>query len=322
MDYSYTTVAGDDATAVVDGLVAAIAGGVWSGTATNSVDLLVLRDFGTDFTVSVSANLALERLASANGFTAVDAGPFPVPPATLVEIVTPVAGLDETTNPSAGLTGRDAETDEQLRIRRDQSLIAGNATEEAIRSGLLNRVEGIQQATVTSNRGSATDSENRPPKSFEAVVVGGSDEDIGQVIWQTMPAGIQPFGNTPVSVVDSQGQTQQIAFSRPVARYIHVLVRRALYSEEQYPVNGDDAIRSAIVTWAEQNQGIGVDVIRQRLTVPVYSVAGIGTVEIEIAVTTNPGDAPVLGSDNVPILEREFAAFAIDRITVETLAQP
>ncbi len=322
VDYTYVAVAGDGKREVVNALVAAIAVGEWGGTAVNREDRLSLRHVTVDFSVSASATLSFTLLASAAGFTAVDAGPYPVPPATLTTVVTPVTGLDEAVNPAAGVTGRNAETDEELRIRRDQSLIAGNATEEAIRSGLLNRVEGIQQVSVRSNRTLELDTEGRPPKSFEVVAVGGTDEDIGQVIWQTMPAGIQPFGNTSVVVTDSEGRAQEIAFSRPTARFIHVRVRRELYIEEQYPANGDQSIRSAIVAWAEENQSIGVDVIRQRLLIPIYSVSGVGGVEIGIGVTDNPEDPPVFSAENVSILEREFAAFAADRVAVEALTQP
>lgn len=314
--YSYTALPGDTEATVVNDLVSQITGGAWGGTASNESDKLRLQRFSVDFSLVFTATLTLEQLASAGDFTATTTGANALPANTLTEIVTPEPGVDAVTNPSAGSTGRAEETDAELRIRRDQTLLAGLSTEEAIRTQLLNRVENIQQASVGSNRTLTGDGDGRPPKSLEAVVEGGTDEDIGQVIWESAPGGIEIFGSTLVVVVDSEGNNQNVYFSRPTAVYIHVNIVGTLYSEEEYPTDGDDAVKAAIVAWAATNQGIGVDVIRQRLNIPIYSIPGIGPITVEIDGTPNPGDSPTFAEQDVAIASREFASFDTSRIFV------
>jgi uncharacterized phage protein gp47/JayE len=318
--YSYTSLAGDDEDDVVDALVSEITTiGAWAGTPSNESSALRLTLVSTDFSVSYSGTFSQDELASGADFTATETGSVSIPANTLTEIVTPVGGLDSANNPAAGITGRDLETDEEFRIRRDATLFLGKGTDEAIRDNLLNRVEEIQAASVTSNRTDSVDSEGRPPKSFEAVVVGGSDSDIAEVIWDTMPAGIASFGSESEDITDSEGRTQTINFSRPIPVYVHVRVSRDLYDEEVYPTDGDNEIKLAIVEWAEANQTIGVDVIYQRLAIPIYSVPGISSILIEVDGTPNPGDSPSYAEANIPIAGREIAEFSADRITVQDL---
>jgi len=197
------------------------------------------------------------------------------------------------------------------------TFLAGNATDEAIKNALLNEVDGVTSASVTSNRNLLVDGEGRPGKSFEAVVEGGTDADIALEIWETMPSGIEPFGSTTEIIIDSQGNNQTIKFSRPTPLYIHIKVKRAFNTEEPYPSDGDQQIKDNIVAWAALNINVGDDVIRQRISDPVYDVPGIGTIEITIDDTPNPGDAPTLLEQNIIVASREFAVFATSRITVE-----
>jgi hypothetical protein len=120
-------------------------------------------------------------------------------------------------------------------------------------------------------------------------------------------------------VTDSQGNPQEVKFSRPTPIYIHVRVSRDYYSEEDYPSNGDTLIKQYIVAWALLNQTIGKDVIYQRLSIPIYEVPGVGDIVIEIDGTANPGDTPTYAEDNVEIAIREYADFATDRIVVQDI---
>jgi uncharacterized phage protein gp47/JayE len=424
--YDYTAIGGDTKGDVIDALVADIVGGSFVGTPSNEDDEFLVIDGDdsdgdnipdTSFNASAwTGTLTLEALASGGDFTADETGPNPVPANTLIVIVTPVANWDSVNNPGAGVTGRDVETDVQLRLRRASTILAGNATDEAIRGALLNEVTGVTSASVTSNRklegqtqrvifdddfvtgnlitfsvngfpvtpvpfntdqattmddiktqieadvsntsvtifpddpdtrtllitytgnliiivtvsvtGGASqtmyeicysDTEGRPRKSFEAVVQGGSDEDVALEIWQTQPSGIESFGNTTEVVTDSEGNPQTILFSRPSPWYIHVKVKRNFYNEEDYPTDGDQAIKDNIVDWALINQAPDVDVIRQRLNIPIYEVPGIRDIEVTLDGTPNPGDSPAYAEQNILISARQIADFDQSRIVVELL---
>jgi len=171
---------------------------------------------------------------------------------------------------------------------------------------------GATQAEVTYRGG-------RPPKSFEAVVQGGTDDAVALKIWQTKPAGIQTFGNVNdgngVPIVDSQGDTQYIYFSRPAPIYIWVTCALTLYPEETFPVNGTQLVADSIQAYG-QSLGIGVDVLLQRVLAQIFAVPGIASGAMQIAATASPNDSPVYGSNDIPIAENEISAWDLSRISI------
>lgn len=319
VNYDYTTQGGDTETDILDELKILIDGGAWGGTVVVDpvADTLTLLDTST-FSFDVSGDVQIDDRGSPGDFTAAVDGANPLSANTLNIIVTPVTGWDAVNNPVAGETGAEEETDSEARARRLRSIIQGAATESAIRSGILDDVDDVLSAEVVSNRTNVTDGAGRPPKSFEAIVEGGDDDEIALKIWEKQPAGIESYGNTTVIITDSQGTSQTIKFSRPVNTYIHVQVKRDYNTEENYPADGDDLIKQAIFDWSldSNNVSIGKDIIRQRLSTPVYTVPGIKDIEIELDNTPNPGDSPTFAAQNITVADNELAIFAIARITV------
>lgn len=167
---------------------------------------------------------------------------------------------------------------------------------------------GASQATAVIKGG-------RFPKSFEAVVQGGTDADVANKIWTTKPAGIQTFGNTAFSITDSQGEFQVINFSRPTPIYIWVTVALTLYAEEVFPPNGQDLVAAVINTYGS-SLGIGVDVLLQRVLAQIFTVPGIASGVMQIAATNLPGDSPLFGTADIAIAENEVSIFDLTRITV------
>lgn len=167
---------------------------------------------------------------------------------------------------------------------------------------------GASQATAVIKGG-------RFPKSFEAVVQGGTDADVANKIWTTKPAGIQTFGNTAFTITDSQGEFQVINFSRPTPIYIWVTVALTLYAEEVFPPNGQDLVAAAINTYGS-SLGIGVDVLLQRVLAQIFNVPGIASGVMQIAATNLPGDSPLFSTADIVIAENEVSIFDLTRITV------
>ena len=259
-------------------------------------------DFGWTATTGWTALL----VGSVGWFDCDTTGPNTALTGEVDQIVTPETGWEKVYNLTDGVVGRNVETDEELRLRRAQSFRVGYATEDAIRQALLNRVDGIVSAAVTSNRTLVTDVEGRPPKSFEVIVQGGLPADIGRVIWDTMPAGIESYANmldggVEVSVLDSQGREQLVYFARPVTRYLHLKIIYEVYSEEAFPTDGEAAIRSAVLAWAATEYTLGKDVIPQRALVPTYTVPGIGAVVVQVDVTDGEDDVPTWGTDVITV---------------------
>lgn len=240
--------------------------------------------------------------------TAEEYGPIPAPRATLTQIVTPVAGLTTTKNAMAAIVGRDVETDAELRLRRMQELQkAGAGTVEAIRAKLLD-VDGVTQAIVFENDSMMTDSDGLPPKSFRAFVQGGLDEDIGQAIWESKPAGIATSGTELEVITDSQGINHNIRFSRPVVKavYISVELTKDIAS---FPSTGAAMARTALADYINSLQ-IGEDVIvYPKLICTLDAIPGVTDIRIGIAFTPAP---PLTGADNNLVIGVNEVAKVLD----------
>ena len=411
--YSISYRAPADEDEITSGLTAVINNGSQPVTATdNSNTTFTVRadDSDISFSENNSTNLSVISRTSPIIFFAQNTGPIPAPANSVTEILTPIGGWQTANNPKAGNTGRDIETDSELRLRRQQSIrILGAATLEAIRARLLQEVAGVtsvfvfenvemiqeeiqvvfslplvsgnvvtvqvngrspaninfvtnnlttmnlvasylktqpeisdavvggtgnQTITITpkifqfidltttdftvtggAQQAVVTTSGGRPPKSFEAVVEGGTDLDIANKIWQTKPAGIQTYGNTAVTITDSQGDSHVIYFSRATPVYIWVTVQLFLYPSETFPANGQELVAQAILDYGN-SLGIGTDVLLQRVLAQIFQVPGISGGDMEIAATNLETDTPVFGTADITIAETQVALFSLDRITV------
>lgn len=236
-------------------------------------------------------------------------GPFQAPIFKLTDIVNPIAGLDRVLNTNAAIVGRNVETDtafrQRMKIAQSQT---GKGTFEAIRTQLLN-VLNVTQAIVYENTGDVTDGLGLPPKSFRAYVLGGADQDIFDSIWANKPAGIYPDGSEVGSVVDSQGTSQPVRFSRfdLVPVYMNVLI----FPNDDFPVDGVDQVRAALADYIGSLTG-GEDVIvYPKLIATLNNIVGIVGIEIGIDITPNPS----LGTDDNIIIDLNEIAVVTDPST-------
>lgn len=234
---------------------------------------------------------------------------------TINSLLIPQIGIDSVTNLADAQIGREEETDAELRQRRFESVqIAGAGTVGAI-AARLRQIEGVTSAFVIENTSLATDADGRPGKSFEAVVEGGVNQEIGQAVWDYKPAGIESFGNTSVIAQDTDGNNHTVYFSRATTKYIHVQVNYSLYNEEVFPATGETAIKQAVVDFGNALD-IGEDIIIQRFFGPIYStVPGISNLSIQMAVS-NDGITPgPYSSANISIGKVQVTNFAISRVS-------
>ncbi len=280
-----------------------------------------LRLSADSFTLGAfSSHLIGRQAALAGVFLADVAGIQAVPALTLDTILTPVAGWLAVEQPADGIDGTDVETDTALRIRRLKGLRSGTATEDAIREALY-RVTGVSQAIVASNRTMTTDAESRPPKSFEAIVTGGSDPLVAKAIWDTMPAGIEPYGQEfappGYAVIGTDGEIHYVNWSRPDPVYAWVEVT-IVTMDPDGAATGDyeQAIRDAVAAYGNENFGLGDNYKLQKFYAPVYSVPGIYSVTLRIATTATEGGPATYGTSNVAVASREYLTFNASRVVV------
>ncbi len=147
-----------------------------------------------------------------------------VPENSVTVITDSIPGLESTTNKSGSIGAREEETDAELRSRYKVEGIEGAGSSiDAVRVAIL-AVNGVLDALVYENIEILPDSEGRPPKSIECVVLGGNEREIAEAIFETKSAGIETYGKDESIPISFQSQTYQINFSRLTSRYIHVAI--------------------------------------------------------------------------------------------------
>jgi uncharacterized phage protein gp47/JayE len=262
--------------------------------------------------------------AAAVACAAQSTGPLVAPTQTLTVILTPVAGLASVSNYADATLGRNIESDAALRERREQELRAeGNAALDSIRAKLL-EVAGVVSVTVFENQGDVINADGVPPHSIEALVLGGDTAAICKVIFDTKAGGIGTAGSTGTYVIDAQGASHLVNFSRPTQ--VPVYVSATLTKQPSgYPADGDAEVAAAIVAFANGsladaagvpvNPGgyrTGDDVVTSKLYTPIELVSGIYDVtSIRVGLAASPGS-----SANIAIGPRALAVFDTARIVV------
>lgn len=309
--YSYIAIAGDTTVSIAQALwTLLLVTGLQLALDANYIRIYTLES--VPFALQISTNIEMAFIGTSGNFTAEIFGPVDVSANVLTFIVSTMNGWDAVNNIVAGHTGRNLETDDELRLRYDKGVFRlGAATLESIRAGLEQNVPGILTVQVYENENDVTDSEGRPPHSIEVIAYGGDPQDIANQIWLLKAAGIDTFGDITVQVTDSIGVLHPISFNRPTPIYIWVDIHVTLYNEEIFPDNGVQQIQ-IIVTNTGNSFGIGKDVIVQRFYGPIYAgVSGIGKLDIRVA----RADEEVT-DQNIPISARELSTFDVTNVTV------
>lgn len=241
--------------------------------------------------------------------TSLTTGSVQAPSKSLTVINTPVAGLTSTINVTDAVTGRNIETDSELRLRRAKTLqVSGSATPDAIRSKLLN-LDNVTDVFIFENVTFLIDQAGRPPKSYEAVVAGGDSQVISNTIFASKPAGILTYGSSQYSVKDSQGFNQLVNWSRPTLIQIYLEVD--ILKGFDYPSNGDALVKQALLGFGNSLKISQSVIVTPQLICAFDEVPGIVGVTVKIG--TAPG--PTL-SQNIQIQTAQIASFDSSRIIV------
>jgi hypothetical protein len=199
----------------------------------------------------------------------------------------------------------------------------GGAGNQTLTVNMIQAVDlTINSAVAPTSDQDAIISGGRPPKSFEAVVEGGTDYAVADEIWLKKPAGIQTYGNVNngmgIQIIDSQGNTQVIFFSRPTPIYIWVQVPLTLNTQETFPPNGISLVSEAILNYGN-SLGVGVDVFLQRVLSQIFTVQGVAHGNMELAFTLEPTNTPTFSYSDIVISDAQIALFDLSRINVSVL---
>lgn len=139
---------------------------------------------------------------------------------TLVTVLPAITGVNNTA--SQYITGNNAESDANFRIRRNKSTaISGKGFYDSLIGDLLS-VPLVTQAMVYENDTGSTDADGIPPYSIWCIVQGGTDANIGKVIYANKSFGCNMKGSTTVNVERADGTYFTAKFDRPQTENLYI----------------------------------------------------------------------------------------------------
>lgn len=275
----------------------------------NSLLYIKVADNTNSYKWSSSSNVGIVKASVIGQLVAVDVGPINQEANTVTNIQTPVLGWDSVTNPFKVIPGSNEETDSELRERFRQSkyLRASNIL-ESLYSALIS-LDNVKEVQIYENDTDQTDSLGIPSHSFLPIVLGGIDSEIANTIWKRKPLGIRSYGNTSVTIYDSQGFAHSIGFERPSP--VPAIIKINLTTDSNYPENGDDSIKTSLINYFNSNFGIGDDVVYSRLYTAINSVPGHQVNSLTIG-TSNSNQS----MSNIAIAFNQIASLQTDNIII------
>ncbi len=322
----------DQASGLLLRAIATITGTKWKPATQGSVLLKVTLDGGTtlpagsqawsqlseDTTVTTDVDVVAPAGPSDDyevTATVVAYGAIEIPAGVIKDIKTPVSGWTAVINDADGTPGTEAETDQELRDRREEEVSLGGSTSVDAIKAQLSALSGMLQVIVLEND-LWISQDGIPPKSIEPVVWDGggvppavSDAIIAATIFSQKAGGIQSYGSTTADHTDTQGNTHKIGFTRALERVVEL--EYTIITGTGYP--GNDAFKAAIAGWADANLRIGDDVIASRFEALAFCLVA-GVTDITNFRLRFYGDS--WGTTNLSVGSREIATVDTTGITV------
>jgi uncharacterized phage protein gp47/JayE len=248
-------------------------------------------------------------------FQAKEKGAIAAPIGSLIDIHTPISGWIDANNLNAGKIGNNAESDQDLRARRQASIkLSGSGTVEAIKANLLNLV-GVTAISINENSSNKIDAHGVLPHAFEALITGGDDFSIAKAIWQKKPAGIKTHGKISVSICDSSNKTQIINFSRPTKVFVYgqiTITKTPHFNNDCLPEMQNRLIQQI------NKLGVGSNVILKALFLSIFSEQGISNAVVKLGGSLRDSAQPELFQRDVEIKDSEVALTDPTRIEIIT----
>lgn len=261
---------------------------------------------GNEFYTTISA-----VLPTSVDVIAVIAGQIPVPIGSITTIKSTVVGWSSVSQPAAGYEGTLAITDLAFRNLRNRTTMRNFTSVADTMVARLFEL-GIQQATAQNNDSSTVPLPDGTPANTIHVTVGEvgdvSDQEIAEVILATKGLGCATYGSTSVDVVDTQGYTHTISFTRATEIPIFMSINVTYLTNDTagaVEAMKDDLAASINALLA------GEDVINSRLysSITPYGKAQVNSLQVGRSLGTLTGN-------NVSLLPTEYGSCDIGNIDI------
>lgn len=282
------------------------------GTAKNQGEITIVDETTDEYYINESPFSIGEDGTAKVTFIATSWGEIQASPLSTYSIKTPSIGISSIEFDSEGeiSLGRNTETDNELRARRDDTVTyTASSILSSIKAAVL-ALEGIKYINAYEND-TMSEVDTLPAKSFEIVVEGGDDIEIAKAILSKKPAGIQAYGTTTEEIQDTDGNTFTIGFTRPTKIAIDLTL--SFKSNEPQTEEWKSSLKSELVAGFNELYNVGDSVYAYNL----YCILNqhpeiVNVTEFKVRKNSEGGAY----SDSVLIGKRELATLSTDNITI------
>lgn len=159
-------------------------------------------------------------VADGNGFAKISSratviGALTAPAFSVTRVGTPIAGLAALVNFQDATTGRDLESDEDLKQRRGAEVKGNGSAAESLRTALSD-LNAVTAASVFANETDYVDADGRPAHSLEPLIEGAAtDAEIAAAMLPIVAGGIATFGGHSYDITDETGVVWTMRWSTP-----------------------------------------------------------------------------------------------------------
>ena len=280
----------------------------------SSVDLTIIGQAGTVITngyaldsagnrwnlpETVSIPLSGEVVATA---TADSEGAISAPAGSITTIGTPTLGWQSVTNKAAAVEGSAVESDAELRYRQTLSTMQPTMGLWDGLVGSIQQLDGVQSDTGSES------SEGIPAHSIAVVVSGGAADEIAETIYKKKSQRVSTYGSTTVEYIDSLGNVNEIAFSRPTDVAITIAI--TLKATDTWLTTNEDDVKTRLSAYIN-GLAIGEKVDIMKCVSEVVRDADIYDPDFYLESITLNGSAA-----SVDIAWNEKASTSADSITI------
>jgi len=270
----------------------------------------VYYDLNEDVTIGSDGTISAQ-------FICEDYGEYVPTSGSTLEILTPVVGLNSVTlnteNPNI-ILGRLAETDDELRVRRQYSVGQTATTTMASMLASIYSLDGVLHATYFENDTLLTDSHGIPAKAFEFIVDGGDENEISDVIFYNKSIGSQAYGTTIIEKTDEEGNVYSIGFSKAdkVNAGMEIVLTVSSLPSETWINNVKNALKEKF----DSIQGIGDDVKNYDYFTVLTTFSGINNIDSVKIYDVDATGTPLY--DQLSIGEKQIGKLDITNISITT----
>lgn len=282
-----------------------------------SGDIIVTDNLtGIYYDLNEDATIGSDGTISAQ-FICEDYGEYAPASGSVLEILTPVVGLNSVTlnteNPNI-ILGRLAETDDELRVRRQYSVGQTATTTMASMLASIYSLDDVLHATYFENDTLLTDSHGIPAKAFEFIVDGGDENEISDVIFYNKSIGSQAYGSTIIEKTDEEGNIYSIGFSK--ADDVNVGMEITLTVPSLPSETWINNVKKALKEKFNSIQGIGDDVKNYDYFTVLTTFSGINNIDSVKIFDVDATGTPLY--DQLSIGEKQIGKLDIANISITT----